>query len=369
MLYGIYLHIPFCERKCPYCDFYSLPADDALRNRYVQALIHQIESFPRVDADTVYFGGGTPSLLTAAQMADIMAALHRCHTVAPDAEVSMECNPASATKQKLAAFRAAGINRLSLGCQSFQPQTLAALGRLHSAEEAMQTVYDAREAGFANISVDLMLGVPHQTPALARADAEAALSLGVDHISAYLLKIAEGTPFAKGVEGLPDEDTQAECYAAFCETIRAAGYRHYEISNFARPGFESRHNLKYWRCGKWLGLGPAAHMSDGTARYSARPDISRFLAAYADGPLPDPMALLQKEGDVDAEEYIIMALRTDEGLSQKTLAERFSTAFSAAQLQFLRRCETEGFLQLQDDRVRLTPEGWLLSNAILTELI
>ena len=368
-MYGIYLHIPFCERKCPYCDFYSLPANDALRTRYVQALINQIASFPRVQADTVYFGGGTPSLLTAAQMADIMAALRRCHDIAADAEISMECNPASASKQKLADFRAAGINRLSLGCQSFQPQTLAARGRLHSAEEAMQTVRDAREAGFENISVDLMLGVPHQTPALARADAETALSLGVDHISAYLLKIAEGTPFANGVDGLPDEDTQAACYAAFSDAIRAAGYRHYEISNYARQGFESRHNLKYWRCGRWLGLGPAAHMSDGTARYSACADIDRFLAAYEDGPQPDPMALLQKEGDVDGEEYIIMALRTDGGLSQQTLAERFGVTFSAAQQQFLRRCEAEGYLQLQGDRICLTPEGWLLSNAILTELI
>jgi len=368
-MYGIYLHIPFCERKCPYCDFYSLPADSSLRERYVRALCNQIKSFPAVQADTVYFGGGTPSLLTAEQMRAVMAALREAHSITADAEISMECNPASATKQKLAAFRAAGINRLSLGCQSFQPQTLAALGRLHSAEDAMQTVRDARQAGFQNISVDLMLGVPWQTPALARADAEAAIALGVDHISAYLLKIAEGTPFAAGVDGLPDDDTQAECYRVFSDVVGAALYRHYEISNFARPSFESRHNLKYWRCGRWLGLGPAAHMSDGSARYSASPDIARFLQQYENGPVRDPISLLGKEGDVDGEEFILMALRTDEGLSQAELKARFGIVLSEEKQRFLRRCEQAGLARLEGDRIRLTEDGWLLSNSILAELI
>ncbi|MBQ4000460.1 MAG: radical SAM protein, partial [Oscillospiraceae bacterium] len=186
-MYGIYIHIPFCIRKCPYCDFYSVSSDEDLRRDYLSALKNQILSFGRVEADTVYFGGGTPSLLDPREIADIMALLRRQFDISSGAEVTMECNPATADTAKFRGFIEAGINRLSVGCQSFQDETLRSLGRLHSAEEAKAAVRDARQAGFSNISVDLMLGIPYETPAIAEADALAAAELEIQHVSSYLL--------------------------------------------------------------------------------------------------------------------------------------------------------------------------------------
>ena len=368
-MYGIYIHIPFCIRKCPYCDFYSVKKEDDLCGRFLAALKNEILSFDPVDADTVYFGGGTPSLLTPEEISDIMSLLRAHNNISEDAEVTMECNPATVTTEQLKGFRDAGINRLSIGCQSFQPHLLSHLGRLHSAEEAKQTVADAKEAGFTNISVDIMLGIPYATPETTKADAEAALSLGIQHVSAYLLKICEGTPFAKGVPGIPSDDVQADCYRVFCEEMEKGGFSQYEISNFAVPGYESRHNLKYWDCGQWLGLGPAAHMSNGHDRFSYPPRINSFIETFADGPIADPISRFSHEGTVDAEEYIIMSLRKTDGLSRKVLKEKFGVSFTDDQEKFLSQCEKQGLLTASGDFICLTREGFLVSNAILSEII
>ena len=368
-MYGIYIHIPFCIRKCPYCDFYSVTKEADLCARYITALKNEILSFDPVEADTVYFGGGTPSLLTPGEIHEIITLLKKHNKITENAEITMECNPASVTVEQLRQFRETGINRISLGCQSFQPQLLTHLGRLHSADEAKQTVMDAKTAGFDNISVDIMLGIPYATPETTRADAEAALSLGVQHVSAYLLKICEGTPFADGVPGIPSDDVQADCYKVFCDVMKAGGMHQYEISNFAVPGYESRHNKKYWQCGQWLGLGPAAHMSTGNFRASFPKSIRIFLDRFEDAPSTDPLRFFKYEGYVDGEEYIIMALRTDEGVSRSVLKNRFGLELTEEQETFLSNCEKHGLVEKDGDHIRLTEEGYLLSNSILSELI
>ena len=368
-MYGIYIHIPFCIRKCPYCDFYSVPKESDLCSRFLNALRNEILSFDPVEAYTVYFGGGTPSLLTPDEISDIISLLREHNRITEDAEITMECNPATVDVDQLRGFREAGVNRLSIGCQSFQPDLLSHLGRMHSADEAKQTVQDAKEAGFSNISVDIMLGIPYATPNTTKADAEIALSLGIQHVSAYLLKICEGTPFSKGVPGIPSDDVQADCYKVFCDAMKSGGMHQYEISNFAVPGYESRHNLKYWECGQWLGLGPAAHMSTGKYRASFPGNINIFLDRFENGPAEDPLRYFRYEGHVDGDEYIIMGMRTDSGISRSVLKERYGQEFTKDQEEFLAQCEQHGLIEQDNDTVRLTGEGYLLSNSILSELI
>lgn len=368
-MYGIYIHIPFCIRKCPYCDFYSVTKKPDLCEKYLTALRNEILSFEPVDADTVYFGGGTPSLLTPGEISGIICLLKEHNRVSEDAEITMECNPATVTVEQLRGFREAGINRLSIGCQSFQPHLLSHLGRLHSTEEAKQTVTDAKTAGFDNISVDIMLGIPYATTESTKADAETVLSLGVKHVSAYLLKICEGTPFADGVPGIPPDDIQADCYKIFCDTVKAGGMHQYEISNFAVPGYESRHNLKYWECGQWLGLGPAAHMSNGIYRASFPSSLRIFLDRFENGPSEDPVRFFKYEGHVDGDEYIIMGLRTDKGISRSALKNRYNQVFTEEQETFIDKCVKHGLLEQRGDFISLTEEGYLLSNSILSELI
>ena len=368
-MYGIYIHIPFCIRKCPYCDFYSVPKEHDLCGRFLNALKNEILSFDPVEADTIYFGGGTPSLLTPEEISDIISLLRKHNRITEDAEITMECNPATVDVEQLRGFRNAGVNRLSIGCQSFQPELLSHLGRMHSAEEAKQTVRDAKEAGFSNISVDIMLGIPYATADTTKADAETALSLDVQHISAYLLKICEGTPFAKGVPGIRSDDVQADCYKVFCDTMKAGGMHQYEISNFAVPGSESKHNMKYWECGQWLGLGPAAHMSNGEFRASFLSNINIFLDRFENSPVEDPLRYFRYEGRVDGDEYIIMGMRTDSGISRSVLKEKYNQEFTEEQEDFLTQCEQHGLIEQYGDIIRLTEDGYLLSNSILSELI
>lgn len=367
--YGIYIHIPFCIRKCPYCDFYSVKNDSNLSSAYVNALKNEIASFPTVEADTVYFGGGTPSLLSPDELHDILDTVKRCHFLDDNSEISMECNPATADLEKLTGFRTAGINRLSIGCQSFNDGILKRLGRLHDSAQAKETVSLAKKAGFGNISVDLMLAVPDQTPEDAVSDAATAAGLGVEHVSAYLLKICEGTPFAAGVAGIPDDDTAAECYLRFSDELMSRGYGRYEISNFSLPGRESRHNLKYWDCGRWLGLGPASHMSDGCTRHSMPADLMSFISIYGNGLVADPLSYMVYEGTVDGEEYIITSLRTASGLDRGYMKQRFGQCFDREQEELIRKLVRNGLALDDGNRVSLTGEGFLVSNSILSSLI
>ena len=368
-MYGIYIHVPFCIRKCPYCDFYSTSASAEVREAYLSSLCNQIISFAPVQADTVYFGGGTPTLLDPSQISKVMEVLISHHSISSDSEITMECNPATADEERFRGYLDAGINRLSIGCQSFDGRCLSKLGRLHSSEDSVRAFEDARKAGFKNISVDIMLGIPFEDPEIAASDARKAAELGADHVSAYLLRLCEGTPFGNGVPGIPDDDVQAECYRSFCREMDLAGLCQYEISNFSRPGFESRHNLKYWECGQWLGLGPAAHMSNSLTRWSFPADLKHYIASFSGGPVDDPVSLMHEEGTVDAEEYIITSLRTVKGLNTASLHERFGISFSPDRMSFLKKCAQSGLVELSGSNIRLTRDGFLVSNSILTELI
>lgn len=354
--FGIYLHIPYCRSKCRYCDFYSVPGTRGVPPDYVAALLRELHGSPR-RPHTLYFGGGTPALLTPAQVRVLIQAADPL----PGAEITLEANPDTVTADTLAGFAAAGVNRISFGVQSADDGQLRRLGRTHTAAGAAQALAWARQAGFADICGDIMLALPFYT----RAEFDRTLSLlqqgGCTHISAYLLKIEPGTAFARRPpDGLPDADAAAEFYLYAVQQLEAAGYRQYEISNFARPGHEGRHNLLYWNCQDYLGIGPAAHSCMGGVRRFWPNDTARFLC----GTLKE-----EPEGVCDAQDFLIMQLRLSSGLNLDEYAARCGRRLTSAQSDFLRRCAASGYAVLDGPVVRLTPAGMIVQNAILAELI
>ena len=279
---GIYIHVPFCARKCPYCAFYSEAYSASMAESYTEAVLRNIAAYEGqgIAADTLYFGGGTPSLLAPAQTEEIINAAKRVFAL-DNAEVTLECNPCTVNPEKLSAFRTAGVNRLSVGFQSADDGELALLGRLHNTDRAVKCVLDAAEAGFENISCDLMTALPGQTPQKLAHSIKTISELPVKHISAYILKPEEGTPFdtEKLRASLPDEDETAALYLETVRLCEEAGFLQYEISNFAKPGFESRHNLKYWRCHRddYIGIGPGAHSFFGGVRFACPEELGSFI--------------------------------------------------------------------------------------------
>lgn len=369
---GLYIHIPFCNGKCPYCDFYSLCPTPGQTADYTAALLRALENLPAGAADcrvdTVYFGGGTPNLLGAEALCTLLDGVRRVFALAPDAEITLEANPGSITGEQLAALHRGGFNRLSLGLQSAHPAELALLGRKHTPQDVAEAVAAARAAGFENISLDLMLGTPGQTTQSALASADFCAALGAEHISAYLLKVEEGTPFARAgmEERIPDGDGMAERYLAVCEKLEQLGYRQYEISNFSRPGHESRHNTAYWLGTDYLGLGPAAHSLWRGQRWFFPRNLTAFLGAE------NPFALWQNDGEGGTrEEFIMLRLRLREGFDLTELDRRWPGA--ADENHRLRRrlppLVGAGLARLEGERLSLTPRGFLVSNAILAQLI
>ena len=364
---ALYLHIPFCERKCPYCDFYSLPSREDWMDAYTQALLHAIECqpFDIEGLDTVYLGGGTPSVLGARRLGEILEAVSGRFSVAGDAEITVECNPHSALLPTLRALYAAGANRLSFGMQSADDRQLARLGRLHTAADITAAVNCAVRCGFTHLSLDLMLATPGQR--MEDIDRAAALcdSLGAEHVSAYLLKIEEGTPFERdGVaRDCPDEDGQVQAYLHAAAVLAGYGYRQYEISNFARENRVGRHNLNYWDCGEYLGVGPSAHaFIDGRRCFFPR-DLKSFLQAE------DPFSLLVDDGPGgDAQEYLMLRLRLTEGVKWESLAARYPGYDREALLRRARKLP-ESLLVCTPEGFHLTTEGFLLSNAVIGELL
>lgn len=367
---GLYLHIPFCIRKCFYCDFCSYPGkgNDAMAV-YVRELCRRLREFaPRAkdhEVDTVYFGGGTPTLLPTSCMEALMTAIRGYYALLPDAEITCECNPASIGKEGLAAFRSLGINRLSVGLQSADDRELKALGRVHGLKDFCRTYEDARAAGFDNISVDLMYGIPNQTLESFGRSLDTVLAMEPEHLSSYGLKIEEGTHFDKVKDTLllPDEDTEFEMYRMLCDRAEKAGFAHYEISNFAREGRESRHNLRYWRGEDYVGFGVAAYSCFGGERFGNSRDLAAFLRGE------DITAERELLGAEDLrEEYVMLRLRLGEGLSCEDYAIRFGQDFMENHPEaerFLRG----GFLKKNEDRIAFTVEGFFVSNSILSELI
>ena len=353
--FGIYLHIPYCRAKCRYCDFYSAPGARGVPQAYVDALLRELKKNPR-RPDTLYFGGGTPSLLTPGQA----AALIEAAAPLPGAEITLEANPDTVTAAALQGFRAAGVTRISFGVQSADDAQLRRLGRTHTAAAAAQALAWAREAGFPEICGDIMLALPQYT----NAEFDATLDLlqrgGCTHISAYLLKVEPGTAFAHyPPAGLPGPDEAAGFYLYAVQRLEQTGYRQYEISNFARPGHEGRHNLLYWNCRDYWGVGPAAHSCLNGVRRFWPNDVRGFI---------DGSAAEQAEGVCDAEDFLLMQLRLNAGLDLDEYARR-GGHFTPAQMAFLRQCAAHGYAVLEPGRVRLTPAGMIVQNAILEELL
>lgn len=367
---GIYIHIPFCVQKCLYCDFCSFPRAEASRvENYVDTLVAQMASWAgrcaEYEVDTVYFGGGTPTLLTLSQWERLFDALRRHFRILPDAEITAETNPATADLSYLRALRALGINRLSMGVQSADAAELKALGRVHDFAQAQQTFADARAAGFDNISIDLMLGIPHQTRDSLARTLDEFIALAPEHISAYLLKIEDGTPFGRMRDSLllPDEDEQCDLYTDTVTTLATAGYTRYEISNFARPDRHSRHNLRYWQGRPYLGLGLAAHSDFGGSRFSAGRDFAAYLAGDW---IEDSEEIGEEERHA---EYIMLRLRLEEGIDLADYRARFGRDLLTESADTLAPYRRAGLLREENGRLALTTQGMLLSNTILADLL
>ena len=325
--------------------------------QYTAALcrfLQQTETNLRVD--TVYFGGGTPSLLPLPQLEQILQCIAR-HFSLRQPEITLECNPATVTKDTLSAYRQMGVNRLSIGVQSLSDAQLNRLGRLHNAAEAIATVEQAAAVGFENLSCDVMLALPQQTEDELQSTLQQLTALPIQHLSAYLLKVEEGTPYAKSkwVEQLPDADAAADCYLQTVETLQQSGFLQYEISNFAKPGYESRHNCKYWRCEPYLGFGTSAHSCYGGKRFFVPSDLQAFCEAET-----QPI-VIEDENPCTQEERIMLGLRLLEGIPCKWLHPQ--------QMQQMKRYEKGGLVRFFGERVALTAKGCLVSNAILAEIL
>lgn len=359
MTKGLYLHIPFCERKCNYCDFYSGSFTDKLRARYVDKLCREIEKWGRLNTcpiDTIYFGGGTPSLLTPAQLEEILSAVFKSFKVLDTAEITCETNPGDDFAFLEAAARL-GVNRISLGVQSSSEKELQMLGRRHSFADVVKTVSFIKKLGISNISTDIMIGLPDSSTDSLDKSIKDILSLDVMHISSYILKIEDDTPFGKSRIALPDDDAVADQYLYMSKAFTDAGYEHYEISNFAKAGYESRHNNKYWNSDEYIGIGPAAHSFFGGKRLFYPRDIMTFIEGCE--PVFDGAG-------GDKEEYVMLRLRLSKGLVFSEYEKRFGKLPTA----LIKKAGLyKGLCIVDDNSIHLTDEGMLVSNNIIAELI
>jgi oxygen-independent coproporphyrinogen-3 oxidase len=370
---GLYLHIPFCSSICNYCNFNRGLLDEALAARYVSALEAEIRRAGRGEAaDTVFFGGGTPSLLDPSDIARLISACRETFSLDPNAEVTLEVNPETSSPARMDGFRAAGVNRISFGVQSFRPEELARLGRIHSADRARAAIVEAGAAGFDNISLDLMMWLPRQTQADWRESIEALVDAGPDHASLYLLELYPNAPLkdtmARAGWSLAPEDDAAEMYLWSMERLERAGYRQYEISNVTRPGAECRHNLKYWQDGEWLGFGCGAHSTRGGVRWKNVSGTADYVARVSAGE-----RLAAEERKLSSlerlEEALFTGLRLADGVDMGDAGHRYGfdaeARFGPALAPFVER----GLLVRDGSRLRLTREGMLLANEVMAVFV
>ena len=368
---AIYIHIPFCARKCAYCDFASFAGREDLWDDYFSALNDEMDAWAEplraYVARSVFFGGGTPSLVSGERIAGALAHLRTRVRFAPDAEITLEANPGTLTAEKLAVYRRAGVNRLSIGVQSFDAALLRSLGRIHTPEEAAQAVLLAREAGLDNVSLDLMYGLPGQRMEQWAATLERAAALPVAHISAYSLIVEEGTEMFERVRSgrarVPDDELVNEMQRLAVCRLAEAGFARYEISNFAQAGRACRHNLTYWRGGEYLGLGSAAHSLMDNARFSNPPELERYLAG-------ERMLNRTERSRADRrEETLMLATRTLEGLDLRAWRDEFGDALEETRRREIQRLENYGLIELADGFLRLTPAGLELQDSVVLELM
>ena len=370
---GLYIHIPFCEQKCGYCDFYSITRLDLVAT-FVRALIKEMElqasAFQSVQFQTVFFGGGTPSLLSPTQMDQIFKAIGRCFNVHPEAEITLEANPGTLTREKMEHYRELGINRLSLGVQSFQTKELNFLGRIHTREEVIHNMTLARQVGFQNINLDLMTAFPGLTPESFQQTLKQAVALLPEHISCYTLIFEPGTPFyhqlTKGqIHSVSDEE-EAAFYQQARQFLEKHGYLQYEISNYARgEAFICRHNCIYWEYQPYLGLGPSAHSFFDNQRWANVRSLQSYIRKLAAAELPirfrESLTLEQQ-----IFEYIFLHLRLRRGLDLKAFRERFGTDFTIRYRETLDRLLNNGLIEPPNGFIKLSETGWLMADSIAT---
>lgn len=378
-LAGIYIHIPFCRSRCSYCDFATGIYESTLAERYVQALVKEILSWRDIESpaaiDTIYFGGGTPSLLSASQIETILATIHARFTIKAEAdlEVTMEMNPGTVTPALLDEFHRLGINRASFGAQTFDDRELARLGRSHTAQDTRQTFNYLREAGFDNVSFDLIAGLPGQSLDGWTRNLDEALGLRPEHLSFYLLEVHEGTPLAehirRGMQPQPDDDLAARMYELMIDRAGSAGYEHYEISNLCLPGFESRHNTKYWTGAPYYGFGCSAHSYDGSfRRWSNERDVARYtdLIQSDASPVVERIELSNDEARAEA---LFLGLRMMQGVDMKRHHSQFGADPRESHEADLARFQEAGLIEFSGDLIKLTRSGTLLSNEVFSAFV
>ncbi len=370
---GLYLHIPFCKSKCLYCDFCSLPrADEELKGTYVAAMHRAIEQWGKrahdYTVDTVYFGGGTPTSLSASALTGLLEEVDKHFSLSPDCEITTECNPMTGESAELAVLRASGFNRLSIGVQSLHREELKALGRLHTGEDFFRTLKAARTAGFENISADVMSGIPGQTLQSYLETLTKLAESGVEHLSAYGLIIEEGTPFhrlyAAGKLALPDEDTAAAMYFHGIDLLARYGLSQYEISNFAKEGRASRHNLKYWNCEEYLGIGAAAHSYFEGDRFGNAPDVQGFASGKT---VESERETVTRHDAMN--EFVMLGMRLTDGISGKSFEDRFGEPMDAHFGRSLARYLQTGHVVRTETGYAFTKKGMYVSNAILSDIL
>ena len=359
---GIYIHVPFCGKKCAYCDFYSVGWTKKQAEDYTEAVLRNIRHYGDcgTKVDTLYFGGGTPSLLTAEQLESIIAETVKCFSLESTAEITLEANPCTLTADKLKDLRRTGINRLSIGVQSMIDDELKTLGRVHSAERAERAVFDAAEAGFENISCDLMTALPDQKRESLEYSIERLTALPIQHISAYILKTESGTAFDCDEirRRLPDEDSTADLYLEMVKLLEERGFMQYEVSNFAKCGFESRHNSRYWKCLDYLGIGPAAHSCYKGKRFAVERDIVDFIASDVQN------VTVTDEDPCGFEEFAMLRLRLKEGLRLSDVSEHRGDIEKK-----LPPLVKDGYAETDGERIWLTAKGFLISNSVIEYLV
>ena len=373
---GLYIHIPFCVKKCEYCDFLSWNAGEEERQQYVAALLSEIESYREFAkgyrVSTIFIGGGTPSVLLPKQMEDILQKIYEIFELERRAEITIEVNPGTVDEEKLQCYKENGVNRLSMGLQSVKDEKLRLLGRIHTYQEFVESYELARKAGFDNISIDLISSVPGQTLQEWKEELETAAAQNPEHISVYQLIIEERTPFyekyAEHPELLPDEETSREIYLWTGKFLKEAGYEQYEISNYAKPGKESRHNLKYWERGDYLGLGLGAASMVRNIRMSNTKDMRTYLER-CDKPktMREDVQFLEEPRQM--EEFMFLGLRKTRGVSKKEFKRIFGREMDMVYEKALHKCLENGMLLEHKDRIFLSEEGTLLSNMVLSEFL
>lgn len=370
---GLYIHVPFCTAICNYCNFNRGLYDESLKLRYVGAVCREIRG--RADGsavDSIYFGGGTPSLLTPDEIATILRACRESFAVAPDTEITLEANPESVSVARLEGMRSSGVNRLSFGVQSFRDDELRRLTRLHSADRARAAVAEARQAGFDNLSLDLMMWLPGQTVPEWLQSVEALIDTSPEHASLYMLEVYPNAPLrdlmARSELSIAPDDDVAEMYLQSMALLDRAGYMQYEISNVARPGAQSRHNLKYWRDGEWLGLGPGAHSTRQGVRWKNESSIQGYLEAV-EGARPLEVERREMSPETRLQEALFTGLRLTEGVSAEALGRRYGADVWGRYGAELEPFVEVGWLSYDGGVLRLTRDGMLMAHDVMTVFV